>query len=186
MPPALALAPAAAEPWRCSEDLLRRAQSGDSSALREIYDAHARKLAGLAFRMLGASNDLEDIVQDTFSEAFRGLSRLREPEALGGWLRTIAVRVVHRYLRARYKARSLEERRHDYAAPDATGNSEAGAAAELYLEVARLPPAVRVPWTLRRIEGFALADIVMTCELSLATVKRRIRRGDRALRGHKG
>ena len=44
---------------------------------------------------------IQDLVQDVFVEAARGLRRLRQPEAIKSWLAAIAVRTVRRRLRLR-------------------------------------------------------------------------------------
>jgi RNA polymerase sigma-70 factor (ECF subfamily) len=49
---------------------------------------------------------------------------------------------------------------------------------ELYRVLEGLSPKLRVPWTLSRIEGGSLEEVAEWCELSLATLKRRLVRAD--------
>src|SRR5436190_514218 len=49
---------------------------------------------------------------------------------------------------------------------------------ELYDALDRLPPDLRVPWVLARIEQSTLPEVARICEISLATVKRRIADAD--------
>jgi RNA polymerase sigma-70 factor (ECF subfamily) len=50
-----------------------RARAGDSEAFRLLVEAHSRALFGLAYRMTGNRHDAEDVVQEAFLKAYRGL-----------------------------------------------------------------------------------------------------------------
>lgn len=52
---------------------------------------------------------------------------------------------------------------------------------ELYEELERLSPDLRIPWTLHRVEQLTLPETARACELSLATVKRRIAEAEERL-----
>jgi RNA polymerase sigma-70 factor (ECF subfamily) len=70
-------------------ELARAAQRGDSVSLGILLERHRAPLYALAFRMLGHGPQAQDAVQETFLIALRRIDGLREPEAVGGWLRTI-------------------------------------------------------------------------------------------------
>ena len=82
-------------------ELARAAQSGDAASLGILLERHRAPLYALALRFLGHSPDAQDAVQDAFLIALRALDRLREPEAVGGWLRGILRNVCLRRLRER-------------------------------------------------------------------------------------
>ena len=69
------------------------------ASLDEIYRRYCRYVAAVILRLRGRPDDLDDLIQDVFVEAARGIERLRDPEAIKGWLATIAVRLVRRRLR---------------------------------------------------------------------------------------
>ncbi|WP_394836648.1 hypothetical protein LVJ94_07045 [Pendulispora rubella] len=56
----------------------------------------------------------------------------------------------------------------------------------LYAIVGDLPADVRIPLVLHRVEEMGLAEIANMTNMSLSTVKRRIREGDDRLRAHLG
>ena len=70
-------------------DLVRTAQAGDATSLGLLLDRHRTRLHALALGMLGHGPEAEDAVHDTFVVALRSIDELREPSAVGSWLRTI-------------------------------------------------------------------------------------------------
>src|SRR5512137_1921710 len=92
MKPHLAMVPAAVE---------RLPPPAAPLDLEQAFTLYSRYVAGLALRLLGRQDEVDDVVQDVFLAAFRGLTKLREPQAIKGWLATVTVRVARRRLRMR-------------------------------------------------------------------------------------
>jgi RNA polymerase sigma factor (sigma-70 family) len=90
-------------------ELARVAQSGDTASLGILLERHRAPLHALALRFLGHGPDAQDAVQDAFLIALRMIDRLREPEAVGGWLRGIVRNVCLRRLRERQGEVHVEE-----------------------------------------------------------------------------
>jgi len=67
--------------------LLERVARAEESALEELYDRFAPVLYALAYRMVGERSDAEEIVLDTFAQAWREASRFRaERGSVAAWL----------------------------------------------------------------------------------------------------
>ena len=77
-------------------ELVRLAVSGDKDALGELLEAHTPKLSRLLARRIPqrwrAVLSVEDVLQETFTDAFLGISRFDPRGDFGAWLRTIAKR----------------------------------------------------------------------------------------------
>ena len=69
--------------------LVRAAQGGDATSLGVLLERHRAPLHALALRILGHGPQAQDAVQDAFLIALRNIDRLREPQAVGAWLRVI-------------------------------------------------------------------------------------------------
>ena len=82
-------------------ELVRMAQGGDATSLGILLERHRAPLYALALRMLGYAPQAQDAVQDAFLIALRNIDRLRQPEAVGGWLRAILRNVCLEWLRHR-------------------------------------------------------------------------------------
>jgi RNA polymerase sigma-70 factor (ECF subfamily) len=153
--------------------LVDRARGGDEQAFSALYRRHARYIAGVIFRLMGDGSELDDIVQETFVAASFSLGKLKDPQSVRGWLVTIAVRRVRRRLAARQRRRWLGQEI-DRQMPRMSDPRLRAEIDELYDVLDRLPPRLRVPWVLARLEGETLADVARACGVSLATAKRRV------------
>jgi RNA polymerase sigma factor (sigma-70 family) len=95
-------------------ELARAAQSGDTVSLGILLEHHQAPLYALALRFLGYNSEAQDAVQDTFLTALRTIDRLREPEAVGWWLRGILRNVCLRRLRERQQDNRFERPEGEY------------------------------------------------------------------------
>jgi RNA polymerase sigma-70 factor (ECF subfamily) len=142
-----------------------------------VFHAYAPYVAAVAIRLLGRDDDIDDVVQDVFVAALKGLEALREPEAIKGWLAAVAVRVTMRKLRVRRVQRALglgaQWDPSWLMAPAATGE-ERTLLHQLYGMLEDFPAQERVAWSLRYLQGEKLEDVAALCGCSLATAKRRI------------
>src|SRR4030042_1690778 len=94
--------------------LIRMAQAGDAAAWRSLFDAHHRKVFNTAFRFLANQSDAEDVLQETFVRAFRGLDGFDSSFAGGfsSWIGRIGANCSLDVLRRKKKTRetvSLED-----------------------------------------------------------------------------
>jgi RNA polymerase sigma factor (sigma-70 family) len=89
-------------------ELAKAAQSGDAVSLGILLERNQAPLYALALRFLDHSSEAQDAVQDTFLTALRMIGRLREPEAVGWWLRGILRNVCLRRLRERQQEYRFE------------------------------------------------------------------------------
>ena len=83
--------------------LVRRFNGGDEGAFAEIVALHRGRLFAVAFPLLKNRADADEIVQDTFVRAYRGLARFRGDAALGTWLHRIALNLSHNRYRYLYR-----------------------------------------------------------------------------------
>lgn len=86
-------------PAQTNQQLIRRAQRGDASAFEELYIAHKRRIFNLCYRMVNDWSRAEELMQDTFLQAYRKLNTFRGESAFSTWLHRIAVNVVLMHIR---------------------------------------------------------------------------------------
>lgn len=138
-----------------------------------VYQKHARYVAGVVHRLMGSDGEVDDIVQETFVDALAGLERLRDPSAIRAWLVTVAVRRTRRVLARRRRRMMFAFWSLDFG-PRASDPRDRAAVDDLYDALSRVPEDLRIPWVLHRVEHLSLPETAAVCEVSLATVKRRI------------
>jgi RNA polymerase sigma-70 factor (ECF subfamily) len=84
-----------------TEELVERVRAGDEEAFRLIFDRYSRPVLSFIFDMVGDRALAEDLAQETFVRAFRGLNTLREETKLSTWLFAIAKNCAREQLRSR-------------------------------------------------------------------------------------
>jgi RNA polymerase sigma-70 factor len=86
--------------------LVARAKAGDHQAVAGLVRLHQARLRALAARYVADVDDVYDLVQDTFLDAYRALGRFDESREFGPWLRTICRNRVMSHLRERATRRA--------------------------------------------------------------------------------
>ncbi len=75
-------------------DLVRAAQDGDRDAFGLLFEKFQPHVFAIAMRRLGDHSEAQELCQDVFIQAMQKVDQLRTPEAFGGWLRSITVRMA--------------------------------------------------------------------------------------------
>lgn len=149
------------------------------SPLEEVCRRYGRYVAAVILRLEGRQAEVEDLVQEVFLEATRGIVGLEQPEAIKGWLATIAVRVVRRHLRRRRLRYFLgRDGGADYTEltdPSASATDRLILCA-VYRLLDEIPADDRIAFCMHVIEGETLDEVARLCRCSSATAKRRIAR----------
>jgi RNA polymerase sigma-70 factor (ECF subfamily) len=166
--------------------LVIAAREGEKWAQEALFRRHARMINGLAYRLMGRDDDVDDLVQEAFLAALRSLDRLENPQAFSSWLCSIMVRTAHKTLRRRSMLTRLGLRRSAPVDPDevVARNVPPDVRAELeaiYSVLDRMPPEVRLSLVLHRVEGLSVPEVAQRMSLSVSTVKRRLAVAERRL-----
>ncbi len=133
---------------------IRRARRGDDQAFALLYQAHAKAIHALAYRLTGNAAAAEDITQETFLKMFGFLSGLRSDTPLRPWLKKVAANAAIDRLRReqRLSGQSDEE----IWADDRAHLSEN---IELIGLMRRLSPLARTLVWLHEMEGWSHPEL---------------------------
>lgn len=164
------------QPVLTGADLLAALQRGDPAALGAVYRRHAPALLLAARRLLGDAAEAEDVVQDAFVALPEALGRYREEGKLGGWLRTLVMRLALMRLRKGRRTGRMPDTLAAPAGPEAEGRITLAAL------LARLPEEQRVVVVLRTIEGYAPEEVAELLGVRRNTVDVRLHRAMARLR----
>jgi RNA polymerase sigma-70 factor (ECF subfamily) len=158
-------------------DLVRAAQRGDPAAMDELMRAlapYVRRVCGAI--ALGAG---DDAVQETFIVVLRKLGDLREPAALHGWVRRIAVREAVRVARRDVRLVPGDGSEvEDPAAPVV----DLASVLDVRAALSGLPPEHRAVLVLRDLDGLSEVEAARLLEVPVGTVKSRLHRARAAAR----
>jgi len=157
------------------DDLVARFRAGDDAAFSEIHRRFRTALVAFARRMLhGSGHDAEDVVQDAFIRAYRGLRVTDRPMALRPWLYMIV------------RNRALDELRtpqrtdcvHDVtslaavpAADPAQCVADRDEMRQLVAEIGRLPERQRMALVLREFDGRSHAETARELRTTVSATK---------------
>jgi RNA polymerase sigma-70 factor, ECF subfamily len=168
-----------------TEVVLRLVHCDEPKAtLDDIYRRYCRYVAGIIVRLDGRAAEVDDLVQEVFVEAAAGMAGLREPDAIKGWLATIAVRRVRRHLRLRRVWRFLGFDRDVGQAglvDPAASPVDRLLLRAVYRVLDDMPTEDRLAFGLHVIEGETLEAVAKLCGCSFATAKRRVSRAQRRI-----
>ena len=92
-----------AAPSRPPDPLVARLRAGDQDAFREVVRAHNASLLRIAATFVPSRAVAEEVVQDTWIAAIKGIDRFEERSSLRTWLVRIAVNIA--------RTRGVKERR---------------------------------------------------------------------------
>jgi RNA polymerase sigma-70 factor (ECF subfamily) len=158
--------------------------AGAPHAAEAAWNRYAPVVHGIVSRALGPDGEVEDITQEIFYRLFTRIGTLRKPEALRSFVVSFAVRIVKWELRRR-RARRWLTLSDTGEIPDdrlLMMNAENRYALQrLYTLLNQLSARERLVLVLRHIEGMTLEEIAEAMELSLATIKRALRRATHRL-----
>ena len=144
----------------------------------QLFRQHAPYVGALVLKLIGRPGYVDDVVQDVFIQAHRGLSKLRDPEAVRPWLRRITVRRARRFLQKRWVLRWFREAdvnaQTELVDPSASPEERAQIT-RIYGTLELMPKDERLVWVLRFVEGEALESIAELLSCSVSTVQRRLR-----------
>lgn len=161
--------------------LVHRAQAGDRSAFRRLYEEHVGRVYALCLRLTGDPEDAMERTQDVFVRAWDKLGSFRGEAAFATWLHRLAVNVV---LTDRRSAGRRERRVDAVAAlgPRSEPAPRAGLAVDLERAIAALPPGARSVFVLYDVEGYRHEEIAEMTGIAAGTSKAQLHRARRLLR----
>jgi RNA polymerase sigma-70 factor (ECF subfamily) len=164
------------------EYVVALAMSGDDGAFGELVRRRQKRVRDLLRRLCGDHALADDLAQQTFVQAWRGIRALRDPGAFGGWLKRVAVNAW--LAEARRATAPIDDDEDAFLAAADTVPSPERSAGGIDLEraLARLGPAERLCVVLVHGEGMTHAEVAEATGLPLGTVKSHVLRGSDKLR----
>lgn len=141
---------------RAARALLARSRRGDTEAFAQLYREQVQGVFVLALRLTGDRSKAEDVTQETFLKALRGLGGYRGEAPVQVWLRRMAANTAIDALRSGRRWRSLDASPDELAIEDTTPSSAALAMGGF---LARLQPQARAVVWLHTVEGWNHAEL---------------------------
>ena len=176
------------------EDLVRRAQGGDTRAFDELVRRYRDKVYRLSFKILRHEEDAAEALQDAFLSAYRGIKSFKVESTFSTWLYRIATNAsLMKYRKRREGHVSLEQSQNtdenaemlqipDWSTQPLKELLDSETREVMDEGIQRLPEELRTVFILRDIEDLSNAEVAQILELTVAAVKSRLHRARIALR----
>jgi RNA polymerase sigma-70 factor, ECF subfamily len=169
-------------------ELVLRAQRGDRAAFEHLVRRHADRLYAVVLRFVGDRHEAEEVTQEAFIRAWRGIGRFKRDAQFFTWLYRIGINEAHRRAAHRPPAglvSSLDQR--PVEPPDQGQSPQLRAEhsdlrAALERAIHALDPDYRTPLILRDIEGLTTTEAATIMGLGEAAFKSRLHRARLAVR----
>ncbi|AOV17269.1 RNA polymerase sigma factor RpoE [Acidihalobacter aeolianus] len=179
-------------------ELVRRVQSGDMRAFDLLVRKYQHKILNLIARYVHEPSAAQDVAQEAFIKAYRGLGNFRGESAFYTWLYRIAINTAKNHLVAEsrrspeFEVNAEDAERLDgesglkeYATPEGELLSEE-IRQRVFNAIEALPEDLKTAITLRELEGMSYEEIAQVMSCPIGTVRSRIFRAresiDRCLR----
>ena len=158
---------------------MRAAQQGDRLAFEALFRRHVQSVYARLTRLIGYSEEREDLVQQVFFRFHQALPRFRGEAPLGAYLHGIVVHVAYEALRKRRRAtRPLSDQEIDrLVAPEGTPETRARQReqlAHIFRLLDRLKPKKRVAFVLHVVEGLPLTEVAVLTRSEPRAVGQRV------------
>jgi RNA polymerase sigma-70 factor (ECF subfamily) len=164
-------------------EAVERVRAGDAAAFQRIVDATSARLVRLAARMLGNVIDAEDVVQEAYVKAYRGLmaGEFDGRANVSTWLYRIVTNQSIDAMRSR-RRRPQPTDLADESTSDLASAETKLALAELSDWLGDLPPDQKAALVLKAVEGLTSPEIAEVLQCSEGAVEQRLVRARSALR----
>jgi RNA polymerase sigma-70 factor (ECF subfamily) len=155
-------------------ELVEKCKNGDMLGYKELYQRYARAMYNTCLRILNNVHEAEDVLQESFTEAFKNLASFEQRTSFGGWLKQICVN---------RSINQLKKRRVNFVEIEQTNIQEIAASqaqdeADILLKVAavknsmmKLPDGYRTVLSLYLLEGYDHEEIAGILRVAESTVR---------------
>jgi len=164
-------------------DLIKQCKRGDQKAQFEIYRLYHAAMFNTTLRIVGDSDDAEDVMQEAFLKAFAKLDSYRGEVSFGAWLKRIVINKALDFLRLKKDLLSLEDSAEviEMAEEEAENKEYTYSAKSIKKAIYALPKGYRIVLSLILLEGYDHEEVSQILNISNATSRTQYHRAKKKL-----
>ncbi len=153
-------------------EIIELSKAGNSKAQYQLYQLYAKAMYNICYRMMNNREEAEDMLQESFTEAFMNLNSFRFESAFGAWLKRITINKCINALKKRKADLIPVENLPEFPVSKDTDEDVPGLSTEqVQKAMENLPEGYRVVFSLYLLEGYDHGEIAQILGISEATSK---------------
>lgn len=156
-------------------NLIEKCKAGNAQAQYQVYQLYAKAMYNVCYRMMNNREDAEDMLQESFTEAFMHLNSFRFETAFGAWLKRIT---INKCINAINKKRpdifftdQLPDPSPESVDTTTEENMTGLSVVKIQQALEMLPDGYRIIFSLYLLEGYDHSEISQIMGISKATSK---------------
>jgi RNA polymerase sigma-70 factor (ECF subfamily) len=164
-------------------DIIELSKAGNQKAQYQLYRLYAKAMYNICCRMMNNQAEAEDLLQDSFAEAFLKLNSFRYESAFGAWLKRIVVNKCINHIKKRRAQLIYTEQ-----VPETNHENEQDVdpkhldVKRIHAAMEKLPEGYRVIFSLYLIEGYDHGEIAQIMGISESTSKSQFSRAKQRIK----
>jgi RNA polymerase sigma factor (sigma-70 family) len=154
-------------------DIIERSKKGNRQAQYQLYKMYSRAMFNICYRMMNDKSDAEDMLQESFSEAFRRLDSFRHESTFGAWLKMIVInRCINEIKRKKAQLEFFDDMSPFEEKEDLNDGQEPGLSPDkIKKAMVELPKGSRMIFSLYLLEGYDHQEISEILNISESNSK---------------
>ncbi len=156
-----------------NKDIIERSKKGNRQAQYQLYKLYSKAMFNICFRMMNDRSDAEDMLQESFSEAFRRLDSFRFESTFGAWLKMIVInKCINEIKRKKAQLEFFDDMSPFEDEEDLAAEQETGLSPErIKKAMDGLPKGSRMIFSLYLLEGYDHQEISEILNISESNSK---------------
>ena len=155
------------------KDIIERSRKGNRNAQYQLYQQYSKAMFNICFRFMNNREEAEDMLQESFSEAFSKLAIFRYESTFGAWLKRIVInKCINELKRKKTQLEFFEDMSPFNNREDKEDGYESGLSAEsIKKAMQQLPRGSRMIFSLYLLEGYDHEEISQILSISESNSK---------------
>lgn len=163
------------------KDLVEKSKTGDRNSQYQLYELYVDAMYNISMRMVGIKEDAEDVVQDSFIEAFKNLHSFKYESTFGSWLKRIVINKSINHLKVKRISLTPIENHEYYLNEEKEESFEEVDLIKVKKGIEKLPNGYKQIISLYLIEGYDHNEIGEILEVTTSTSKSQYHRAKKKL-----
>ncbi len=160
---------------------MEKSKLGDRNSQYVLYEKYVDAMYNVSMRMVGSKEDAEDMVQDSFVEAFKNLTNFRYESTFGSWLKRIVINKSINHLKARRIPLVSMENEEYHITEEEIETMDAVEIHKVKIGIKKLPSGYQQIINLYLIEGYDHEEIGEVLGITTSTSKSQYHRAKKKL-----